>query len=107
MSTDDLGDFFALPPFKPDEALVKLRRDLREIKALQEQGSGALVRLAWRGLPVLELALAEGAPTLSVALAKRPAQRPEWQRRTLATSTEVRQWLEEVRRAVRRWDDDE
>jgi hypothetical protein len=28
--SDDLGDFFALPAFKPDEALVKLRRDLRK-----------------------------------------------------------------------------
>jgi hypothetical protein len=45
--SDELPDFFAPPPFKPDEALIKLRRDLKELKPLAEKGTGALVRFEW------------------------------------------------------------
>ena len=35
--SDDLGDFFAPPAFKPDEALVGLRRQLRDLRVLAER----------------------------------------------------------------------
>ncbi|AWI54723.1 hypothetical protein DEH84_15825 [Aquabacterium olei] len=105
--SDELGDFFALPAYKPEEALVALRRSLRECRPLTEQGTGTPVRFTWRGLPAIELARTEGAATLSVALAKRPSQRPDWARRTLASSAEQRQWLDDVRRALKRWDDED
>lgn len=104
---DDLGDFFAMPAYKPDEALVTLRRALRECRPLVEQSGSTPVRFTWQGLPAIELARTEGAPTLSVALVKRPAQRPDWVRRPLASSAEQRQWLDEVRRALARWDHDD
>jgi hypothetical protein len=106
--SDEPSDFFALPPFKADEALVKLRRDLRELKPLAEKGTGALVRFEWKSLPVIELSLADGdKPALAVSLAKRPSQRPEWARQTLASSAEVRKWLDEVKRSLKRWDDED
>lgn len=106
--TDELSDFFALPPFKADEALVKLRRDLRELKPLAEKGTGALLRFEWKSLPVIELSLRDGdKPTLTASLAKRPSQRPEWLNQTLASSAEVRKWLDEVKRSLKRWDDED
>lgn len=106
--SDDLSDFFALPPFKADEALVKLRRDLRELKALSEKGTGDLVRFEWKSAPAIELSLAQGdKPALAVSLAKRPSQRPEWRKQTLASSAEVRKWLDEVKRSLKRWDDED
>jgi len=111
----DLGSFFALPPFKADEALVKLRRDLREFKALAEKGTGDVVRFEWKGLPVIELSLApapDGAkpapkPAMMLALAKKPSQRPDWARHTLTSSAEVRKLLDEVKRSLKRWDDED
>lgn len=106
--SDDVSDFFALPPFKADEALVKLRRDLRELKALAEKGTGELVRFEWKSLPVIELSLgAGGKPSLAVALAKKPSQRPDWLKQQLASSAEVRKWLDEVKRSLKRWDDED
>lgn len=103
-----LSDFFALPPFKADEALVKLRRDLRELKPLAEKGTGAPVRFEWKGLPVIQLSQADGdTPALDVALAKRPSQRPEWRHQKLASSAEVRKWLDEVKSSLKRWDDED
>lgn len=106
--SEELSDFFALPPFKADEALVKLRRDLRELKPLAEKGTGDLVRFEWKGLPVIELTLvATDKPALAVSLAKRPSQRPEWRKQTLAASAEVRKWLDEVKRSLKQWDDED
>lgn len=107
---DDASDFFALPPFKADEALVKLRRDLRELKQLAERGTGSTVRFEWKGLPVLEISVGahpDGKPVVAAMLAKKPSQRPDWVRHTLASSAEVRKWLDEVRRSLKRWDDED
>lgn len=109
--TDELSDFFALPPFKADEALVQLRRDLRALKPLVEQGSGAHVIFTWRGLPVVELSAAEpneaGQPVIRLRQARRPSQRPEWVPHTLCASAEVRKWLEQFKLSLRRWDDED
>jgi hypothetical protein len=108
--SEGLPDFFALPPFKADEALVKLRRDLRELKALSEKGTGAVVRLEWKALPAIELSLdsgADGKPVIAASLAKKPSQRPEWARQKLASSAEVRKWLDGVKLSLKRWDDED
>lgn len=108
--SDKLPDFFALPPFKADEALVKLRRDLRELKPLVEKGAGTIIRFEWKAMPVIELAVGQGEdgkPVIEAGLAKRPSQRPEWTRRKLASSADVRKWLDDVKRGVKRWDDED
>lgn len=104
-------DFFAPPPFKADEALVKLRRDLRELRPLAEKGTGAIVRFEWKAMPVIELSLDNagegGKPVIAVSLARRPSQRPEWTTFRLASSAEVRKWLDDVKRSLQRWDDED
>ncbi|MBI5924364.1 MAG: hypothetical protein HY836_02085 [Aquabacterium sp.] len=107
--SEELSDFFALPPFKADEALVKLRRDLRELKPLSEKGTGAPIRFEWKGLPVIELSVSapDEKPALAVSLAKRPSQRPEWLKQTLSSSAEVRKWLDGLKLNLKRWDDED
>jgi hypothetical protein len=111
MSTDDLSGFFALPPFKADEALVKLRRDLRELKPLADKGTGATVRFEFKSLPVIELSLAEGdkpgTQVVAASVVKRPSPRPEWARSKLASSAEVRKWLDQLKLSLKRWDDED
>ncbi|HEX5354986.1 MAG TPA: hypothetical protein VFW93_02120 [Aquabacterium sp.] len=107
--SDELSDFFALPPFKADEALVKLRRDLRELKPLAEKGTGTPIRFEWKGLPVIEVSVSASAekPALAVSLAKRPSQRPEWLKQTLSSSADVRKWLDGLKLSLKRWDDED
>ncbi len=111
MSQDDLSDFFALPAFKPEEALVKLRRDLRELKPLVEKGTGAVVRFEFKGQPAVELSLVDGdkpgSQVIAASVAKRPSQRPEWASSKLASSAEVRKWLEQLKLSLKRWDDED
>jgi hypothetical protein len=107
--SEDLSDFFALPPFKADEALVKLRRDLRDLKLLEKPG-GAITQLTWKGLSAVELSLADpssGKAAVQVAVVKRLSQRPEWVKQQLASSAEVRKWLDEFKRGLKRWDDED
>jgi hypothetical protein len=103
---DDIGAFFALPPFKADEALVKLRRDLRELRALSEKGAGATLRWDWKGLPVAELQLSDDGKQIAAGVVKQPSSRPQWGRSTLASSGDARQWLEALKRSLKRWDDE-
>ncbi len=109
---DDLSDFFALPPFKADEALVTLRRNVRDIKLLTEKVNGAVATFHLRQLPVVEMNLtpgmsASGQPAIVLKQAKRPSHRPEWQTHTLASSAEVRKWLDQLKLSVKRWDDED
>lgn len=92
-------DFFAPPAFKPDEAVVQLRRSLRELRGLAERGGG----FDWKGQPVIALAVEGDA--IAARLAKRPARSPEWESRRIASSVELRKWLDEARARVKRWSD--
>lgn len=102
------ADFFALPPFKADEALVQLRRQLRDLKLLEQSGGGPS-RWTLKGLTVAELALAEAPakPAILASVVKRPSQRPEWTRSTLDSSAAVRQWLDGLKRQLPRWADED
>lgn len=109
--SNDLGDFFALPPFKPDEALVQLRRQLKELR-LQEQPGSTPHRFALEGVVVAELqvvaAQADAAkPVIAAAVVKRPLQRPEWVRQTLDSRDAVRKWLDGLKRQLASWSDDD
>jgi hypothetical protein len=97
MSDDD---FFALPAFKPAEALVQLKRQLRELRPLAERGD----TFEWRGQPVLTLAAA--AQTIEARLAKRPARSPEWASYTLKNSADVRRFVDAAKAQLARWDDE-
>jgi hypothetical protein len=94
MSDDDFG--FALPAFQPGEALVALRRSLRELK-LAERGNG----LELRGRRVVELTA--DTTGISARLASKPALTPEWDTRVLRSAGDVRKLLDEVRKRLERW----
>ena len=92
-----MDDFYSLPPFKPDEALIQLKRAVRDLRGLTER-SGAFV---WKGHTVLELAV-DGS-SLVVKLAKRPAHSPEWEVRKLNTNADVRKFGDDLKARVARW----
>ncbi len=94
---DSMDDFFALPPFKPDEALVQLKRAVRDLRGLNERANG----FDWKGHAVLELTV-DGA-TLLARLAKRPAHTPQWESRTLKNNADVRKFSDELKTRVARW----
>ncbi len=95
-------DFFALPPFKPDDALVQLRRSLRELRALSERNEG----FELRGQPVVQLALGPQGDHLQARLVRQPARSPEWDLRTLRSAADVRDFIDEVKRRLNRWSDE-
>jgi len=93
----DDNDFgFALPAFDADNALLQLKRSLRDLK-LSERGSG----FELRGKAVVQLAVEGGV--LNVKLARRPALTPEWDRQTLRSAADQRKLLDEVKRRLERW----
>jgi len=97
--SDDLGDFFIpAPAFKPDEALQRLRRDLREA-GLTER-AGAFER---RGLPLVKAAVA--GSTLVVSLAERPSRSPVWRDKVLKDSAQLRDQLTQIKQTLSTWSD--
>ncbi len=98
MSPDDEQDFFAPPAFKPEEALLKLRRELREL-GLSER-AGVFER---KGQAIAK-AVVEGA-VLQLALVKRPARTPEWLSKTVKDHAQLRDFVATVKRNLSVWSD--
>jgi hypothetical protein len=98
MSHDDEGWGFAPPPFKPDEALARLKRDLREA-GLTERG-GVFER---KGTAIAR-ATVDGA-ALKVETVKKPARSPDWQPRLLKNSGELRDYVAELKKKLAGWGD--
>jgi len=99
MSDDDFASF-APPPFKPEDALTQLKRQLRDLK-LAERGSG----FEQRGKRVAELQI-EGA-VIAARTARKLAITPEWDRQTIASGHDQRKWLDELKQRLARWDREE
>lgn len=96
MSSDnDFG--FAPPPFNAEHALAAMKRALRDAK-LAERGPG----FELRGKRVAELVVNDGA--IDARLARRLALSPDWDRRTLKNAAEQRQWLDELKKRLARWE---
>jgi hypothetical protein len=97
MSEDDLG--FAPPPFKPEDALQRLTRELRAmgltLRASEFERRGVrLVRAHIDG------------PALAVGVVRRPSRgSPEWQSKRLASSAELRDFIAELKRKLSAWGD--
>ncbi|MFO1217771.1 MAG: hypothetical protein U1E89_05230 [Burkholderiaceae bacterium] len=97
----DEPDFgFAPPPFDPDAALIQLRRALRELQ-LTERGAGAELR----GKRVVEWVVQGDEITLRIA--RRLALTPEWDKATLKSAADQRKWLDEIKKRLARWRDDD
>ena len=95
-------DFFLTPDFKPEQALLNLKRSLRDLRSLQERGQA----FELQGQPVLQLSVDVDGKLLNAKLAKKPARSPEWEVRTCKNSAEVRALQEEIKRRVGRWTDE-
>lgn len=95
MSDGDFG--FVPPPFKPDEALVALRRALRDL-GLAERGAG----FELRGKRVLELSAEDGA--IRARIARRLMLTPEWDTQLLKSAPDTRKLVDEVKKGLARWE---
>jgi len=94
MSDDDFG--FAAPPFKAEDALQTIKRALRDLK-LAERGNN----FELRGKRVLEIS-AE-AEAVQVRLARKLAMTPEWDRLSVGSAPAQRQLIDEVKKRLARW----
>ena len=99
MADDDLGRL-APPPFKPDDALQQIKRSLRDLK-LAERGIG----FELRGKRVLELEI-DGA-LIRARVARKPALTPEWDRQLVQSSNDQRKLLDEIKKRLARWEQEE
>ncbi len=97
----DEPDFgFAPPPFKADEALVQIKRALRDLK-LAERGNAYELR----GKRVVELAPA--ADSIAVKIARKLALTPEWDRQAVQSAAAQRKLLDEVKKRLARWEQED
>lgn len=92
---------FAPPPFRPADALVLLKRQLRELKPLIERGN----RYEIKGRPVIQLDVA--ATSIAARLARRPTTAPDWTAETLASSLDVRRFVDTVKQRLKQWETEE
>lgn len=98
--SDDANDFFAPPAFKPQDALVTLKRQLRDLK-LAERGAG----FELKGQAVAELRATD--TTVEAKLVKRPQRTPEWTTHSIKASPDVRKFVDLVKQSLARWSDAE
>ena len=91
---------FAPPPFNADNALVTVKRALRDMK-LAERGNA----FEMRGKRVVELAV-EGA-AINAKLARRLMLTPEWDRMAVKSAADQRKLLDEVKKRLSKWESEE
>jgi hypothetical protein len=98
MPDDDWG--LAPPPFNAEQALLQLQRALRDNK-LSARGNG----FELRGKPVIELELDQGG--IAARLARRLVTTPEWDRFSIKSAADQRKLLDEVKKRLARWVDED
>lgn len=92
---------FTTPPFKVEEALVQLKRALRDL-GLKERAEG----FEQAGRRVLEFELGEGQ--IAVRLAQRlQVNTPNWDKLTLKTAADHRKLIDELKKRLARWRDED
>ena len=97
----DLPDFGFVPPtFDAGNALQQLQRSLRDLRLTAR---GAAFEL--RGRRVVELAL--DGTVVSARLARKLALTPEFDRFAIADAGAQRKLLDEVRKRLARWEQDD
>jgi len=90
---------FALPPFKPDDALAGLKRSLRELGLAEREG-----RFERRGVPIAKVAV-DGAAIVAAVVKKPSRSSPEWQTKTLTSGAHVRDFVAHVKKQLAAWSD--
>ena len=91
-------DFFAPPPFRPDEALQRLRRDLRELGLTEREGV-----FERRGMAVARAQLEGGV--IAAARVRRPRRAsPEWLPSHLDSAAALRDFVAALKKALQQWE---
>lgn len=90
----------ALPPFMAEEALVQIKRSLRDLK-LAERGIG----FELRGKRIVELT--GDASRITAKLARKPALTPQWDTLTIKSTGDQRKLVDEVKKRLARWDQED
>jgi hypothetical protein len=99
MSQESWG--FAPPPFQPEEALQRLRRELREMGLAEREGL-----FERRGVRIARLKVAPGS--LLAEVVKRPSRSsPEWSTRTLKSGADVRDFAADLKKKLGQWSDND
>lgn len=96
--SDDAG--FAPPPFSADNALVTIKRALRDMK-LAERGNAYELR----GKRVVELSI-DGA-AINAKLARRLMLTPEWDRVNVTSAEQQRKLIDDVKKRLSKWETEE
>ncbi len=91
---------FAPPPFNAENALVTIKRALRDLK-LAERGNACELR----GKRVVELSI-DGA-TINAKLARRLMLTPEWDRINVSSAEQQRKLIDEVKKRLSKWESEE
>ena len=90
---------FAPPPWRPDEALPRLQRELRALGLAERAGS-----FERRGLAVARVGVdAEG---LHAAVVQKPSRNsPQWQARRLKDAAQARDFIADLKKKLALWSD--
>jgi hypothetical protein len=91
---------FASPPFNAADALVSLKRQLRDLKLAERS-----IAFEQRGKRVVELVLDGGV--IQAKLARKLMLTPDWDRFTLKSAPDQRKLVDEVKKRLARWEPDE
>jgi len=95
--SEDFG--FASPPFRPEETLSKLKRDLRDLGLTEREG-----RFERRGVAIARAAVED--LTVRAARVKRPVRSsPEWQDKVLKSSADARDFVADLKKQLAQWSD--
>jgi hypothetical protein len=94
---------FAPPPFNASNALVGLKRQLRDFKLIERDG-GTHYELA--GKRIVEI-MGSDATLITARLVKKPQLSPEWLTHLLKSSADVRKFQDTVKQQLRRWSADD
>ena len=98
--SDENDSGFATAPFNPEQALLQLKRSLRDLK-LSERGVG----FEMRGKRVAEFEAEAGL--IRGRLARRLALTPEWDRVEIKSAAEQRKCVDDLKKRIERWERDE
>ena len=91
---------FAPPPFNAEQSLLQLQRAMRDLK-LGARGKG----FELRGKSVVEFEVEPAA--VAARVARRLALTPEWDRFTVKSAADQRKLIDEVKKRLARWVDDD
>ena len=89
-------DFFAPPPFKPDEAIQGAQRELRALGLTEREG-----RFERKGQLIARIAI--DGDTLKAGVVKRPGRSPEWTDKTLRDAAALRDFVAELKKKLAGW----